>query len=132
MNEWIPVTDRLPESPDFVLVTGRKASDYKHVWVGIDVYLPKEDMWSEYVDVTAWMPLPEPYSKREERRMKEYICKEVQTDNGGYLEPVSELIRCKDCKYLRFTGTVWKCQNRIVMMLCEMDDFCSRAERKEE
>lgn len=30
--------------------------------------------------------------------MAEYICKEVQTDNGGYLEPVKELIRCKDCQ----------------------------------
>ena len=30
--------------------------------------------------------------------MTEYICKEVQTDNGGYLEPVKELIRCRDCQ----------------------------------
>lgn len=42
------------------------------------------------------------------------------------------VIRCKDCKFLRFTGTVWKCQNRLVMMLCEPNDYCSRAERKEE
>lgn len=42
------------------------------------------------------------------------------------------VIRCKDCKYLRFTGTIWKCQNRLVMMLCEPNDYCSRAERKEE
>lgn len=42
------------------------------------------------------------------------------------------VIRCRDCKFLRFTGTVWKCQNRLVMMLCEPNDYCSRAERKEE
>lgn len=42
------------------------------------------------------------------------------------------VIRCKDCKFLRLTGTVWKCQNRLVMMLCEPNDYCSRAERKEE
>lgn len=42
------------------------------------------------------------------------------------------VIRCKDCKFLRFTGTVWKCQNRLVMMLCEPNDYCSRGERKEE
>lgn len=42
------------------------------------------------------------------------------------------VIRCKDCKFLRFTGTVWKCKNRLVMMLCESNDYCSRAERKEE
>lgn len=46
-------------------------------------------------------------------------------------DELNELIRCKDCKYLRFTGTVWKCQNRIVMMLCEPNDYCSRAEREE-
>jgi len=42
------------------------------------------------------------------------------------------VIRCRDCKYLRFTGTVWKCQNSIVMMLCEPNDYCSRAERRGE
>jgi hypothetical protein len=42
------------------------------------------------------------------------------------------VIRCRDCKFLRFTGTVWKCQNRLVMMLCDPNDYCSRAERKEE
>ena len=42
-------------------------------------------------------------------------------------EPV---IRCRDCKYLRLTGMVWKCKNELVMMLCEPDDFCSMGERK--
>jgi len=42
------------------------------------------------------------------------------------------IIRCKDCKFLRLTGSVWKCQNRLVMMLCEPNDYCSRAERKEQ
>ena len=41
------------------------------------------------------------------------------------------VIRCRDCKFLRFTGTVWKCQNRLVMMLCEPNDYCSRGERKD-
>ena len=31
--------------------------------------------------------------------MKEYICKEVPTENGGYLEIEKELIRCNDCIY---------------------------------
>lgn len=31
--------------------------------------------------------------------MKEYICKEVPTENGGYLEIEKELIRCKGCKH---------------------------------
>ena len=61
--------------------------------------------------------------------MKEWICKEVQTDNGGYLEAETELIRCKDCKYL---GN-YKCYGHY----CENDnyvttgeEFCSWAERK--
>ena len=51
---------------------------------------------------------------------------------AGNVRDGEQLIRCKDCKYLRLTGMIWRCQNRSVMMLCEMDDFCSRAERKEE
>ena len=39
------------------------------------------------------------------------------------------VVRCRDCKFLRLTGTVWKCQNRLVMMLCEPNDYCSRGER---
>ena len=31
--------------------------------------------------------------------MKEYICKEVPTENGGYLEIKTKVIRCKYCKY---------------------------------
>jgi len=53
----------------------------------------------------------------------------MSAESQGFLW---ELIRCKDCKFLRLTGTVWKCQNRLVMMLCEPNDYCSRAERKEE
>lgn len=58
----------------------------------------------------------------------------------AFIDDINELptvdavpvIRCRDCKYLRFTGTVWKCQNPIVMMLCEPNDYCSRAERRGE
>ena len=53
-------------------------------------------------------------------------------DKRGYNAEYVKIIRCKDCKFLRLTGTVWKCQNRLVMMLCEPNDYCSRAERREE
>jgi hypothetical protein len=49
----------------------------------------------------------------------------------GNVRDGDRLIRCRDCKFLRFTGTVWKCQNRSVMMLCEPNDYCSRAKRAE-
>jgi len=61
----------------------------------------------------------------------EYICV-CENWEEPVLYPVAELIRCRDCKFLRLTGTVWKCQNRLVMMLCEPNDYCSRAEREEE
>ena len=58
--------------------------------------------------------------------MKEYIAIEKQTENGGYIEVVSELIRCKDCAKRSFT----KCPMAIGR---QSDyDYCSRAERKEE
>jgi hypothetical protein len=31
--------------------------------------------------------------------MKKYICKDVPSDYGGYLDIEKELIRCKDCKH---------------------------------
>ena len=60
--------------------------------------------------------------------MSYWICKEVQTDNGGYFEPVNPLIRCKDCfwhKKINFCGLLKK------YGFFE-DDYCSLAERKEE
>lgn len=69
--------------------------------------------------------------------MTEYICKEVQTNNGGYLEPVKELIRCKDCKrFERYTTAPKKYQHDG---FCQwwardtyLDDWCCGAERKDE
>ena len=63
-QRWIPVTERLPERADNVIIC-YKAGDYTLVSTGR--YLYKFKMW--YVDVvgdlrdgvTAWMPLPEPY-----------------------------------------------------------------------
>jgi len=71
--------------------------------------------------------------------MKEFIYRiednesdESEVFIGWIRKEGHELIRCRDCKFLRLTGTAWKCQNRLVMMLCEPNDYCSRAERKEE
>ena len=58
--------------------------------------------------------------------MKEYIAIEKRTDNGGYIEVVGELIRCKDCAKRSFT----KCPMAIGRQ--SDDDYCSRAKRKEE
>ncbi len=79
--------------------------------------------------------------------MTDWICKEVQTDNGGYFEPVKELIRCKDCKHwLPHTQFGYDADYEEYHNYCkrhlpdddfyafikEADDFCSWAERKKE
>jgi len=43
---------------------------------------------------------------------------------------VSELVRCKDCKYNSSKGEWVNC-NRVVTWWHCPDDYCSRAERKE-
>lgn len=67
--------------------------------------------------------------------MKEYICKEVQTENGGYLEIETELIRCKDCRWwwegMRVCALKEHLVDGVCAVLCMEDDFCSRAEPKE-
>lgn len=58
-NRWIPCSERLPKKDELVLVT---------VWNNINIawrniyggWESAEDMY-EKGDVTAWMPLPEPY-----------------------------------------------------------------------
>ena len=59
--------------------------------------------------------------------MTEYICKEVQADNGGYLEPVKELIRCKDCKWWNADT----CMEWFDTPYAPAYGYCFRAERKE-
>ena len=59
VQEWIPVSERLPEKDDLVLAT---------VWDAVVIawrnrygkWESAEDMY-EKGDVTAWRPLPEPY-----------------------------------------------------------------------
>lgn len=57
---WIPVSERLPETGDSILVT------YSDEEVGI-VWSARPKVWGEYekannlIFPVAWMPLPEPY-----------------------------------------------------------------------
>ena len=69
--------------------------------------------------------------------MKEWICREMSTstsDNeNGVLMMEIELIRCKDCKHHHYENNKIPYCNIIDYGYgWEDNDFCSKAERKEE
>lgn len=60
--QWIPVAERLPEKYEDVLITYRIPNEKAaRIWIGYRA----ETGWCAYdvyrPNVTAWMPLPEPY-----------------------------------------------------------------------
>lgn len=61
-KEWIPCSERLPDRNKYVLVTDNGETDIGRRFDGrwVDCYGDK------LKDVTAWMPLPEPYKEEEE------------------------------------------------------------------
>ena len=62
---------------------------------------------------------------------REYICKEVPTENGGYLEIETELIRCRDCKYYEETDeTIGTCL--LTASGAHVKGYCAWAERRGE
>ena len=60
-QQWIPCSERLPDNDESVLISNShgvtKAWWNGRFWTSIAV--------KEYKTVYAWMPLPEPYTKRE-------------------------------------------------------------------
>jgi hypothetical protein len=63
--------------------------------------------------------------------MKEYICKEVPTDNGDYLEIETELIRCEDCAHYAIfkNGANGFCRKRFIPS--DSYEWCSKADPKD-
>lgn len=60
--KWIPVTERLPENDNVVMVT---VHDFAGSFVSTDFYMHGE--WYSFPErVTAWAELPQPYMEGEE------------------------------------------------------------------
>ena len=67
--KWIPVSERLPEEGDVVLICskigaidfGKRKGD-KWVWLAEALW----DYWQETEDLIAWMPLPDAYREDEQ------------------------------------------------------------------
>ena len=58
-TKWIPVSERLPERGGHYLVTEKISEE---CWfVGIAPYRSTCERWFGDNEVTAWMPLPEPW-----------------------------------------------------------------------
>lgn len=68
-NPWIPITERLPETDDYILISfenfnvpqvGRYEADEDY---GGEFYPGDEDFTYKSIDlyVNAWMPLPQPW-----------------------------------------------------------------------
>lgn len=77
-NPWIPVTERLPETDDYILIS---FSNYTLPYIGryeIDAegngaFYPGDEAMSYAsmgIFVNAWMPLPKPYRESEEQDKK--------------------------------------------------------------
>lgn len=47
-------------------------------------------------------------------------------------EPIGELIRCKDCRWYAYKYDGYHSECDLFKMCFDPDDYCSRAERKEE
>ena len=56
---WVPISERLPEEDQRVIVTSEFGN------VGLSLYWKKSYFWNNNY-VIAWMPLPEPYKENEE------------------------------------------------------------------
>lgn len=65
-EKWIPVSERLPKDNGWVIITILdEYGDTPYRYTAFGWYLEVANCWivdaEQRIDVTAWMPLPEPY-----------------------------------------------------------------------
>jgi hypothetical protein len=65
-EKWVPCSERLPKNEGWVIVTILdEYGDTPYRYTGFGWYLEVANCWiidaEQRTDVTAWMPLPEPY-----------------------------------------------------------------------
>ena len=84
-GHWIPISERLPEESDYVSclpfydgtviwITDKGIMGFGWYYNSTNNWADTNDFWSDkYGEVTAWMPLPEPYKPRESE--EEYVRK---------------------------------------------------------
>ena len=65
-TRWIPVSERLPQDEQKVLVTTRSGN---LIDVDTSIFYHASAFWEHYV--IAWMPLPEPYKAESEANTDE-------------------------------------------------------------
>jgi hypothetical protein len=76
-TRWVPVSERLPEESDYVScipfydgvviwITDKGFMGFGWYYNSTNNWADTNDCWSDkYGEVTAWMPLPEPYVPQE-------------------------------------------------------------------
>lgn len=64
-QRWIPCSERVPETEDKVLCCTQTKKGLANIVIGY--YIAETDRWACGMNsnVTAWMPLPEPYREDE-------------------------------------------------------------------
>lgn len=64
-SKWIPISEKLPEDGTWNLFTnGRNVSVERYKADALDHFYPN-GRWFSLDEVTAWMPLPQPYEPQE-------------------------------------------------------------------